>query len=156
MGLPPSVKRLRRCFAIIKHYYLLYKNAYPKVNYFKLKVYYFDSFGVETPPLFLEEYVDLGSNERIQEYNKSYCGAYCLYKIQLIERPFTIEGALDILVNQVKCPDGYKKCQCLGCKVGVEGNQGTCRARSQMVMTMTIRETALQMTKKNPPYQKMT
>ena len=24
--------------------------------------YYFDSFGVETPPLFLEEYVDLGSN----------------------------------------------------------------------------------------------
>ena len=28
-------------------------------------VYYFDSFGVETPPLFSEEYVDLGSNERI-------------------------------------------------------------------------------------------
>ena len=27
-------------------------------------VYYFDSFGVETPPLFLEEYVDLGSNEK--------------------------------------------------------------------------------------------
>ena len=26
--------------------------------------YYFDSFGVETPPLFLKEYVDLGSNER--------------------------------------------------------------------------------------------
>ena len=24
-------------------------------------VYYFDSFGVETPPLFLEEYVELGS-----------------------------------------------------------------------------------------------
>ena len=30
-------------------------------------VYYFDSFGVETPPLFLGEYVDLGSNERIQQ-----------------------------------------------------------------------------------------
>ena len=30
-------------------------------------VYYFDSFGVETPPLFLEECVDLGSNERIQQ-----------------------------------------------------------------------------------------
>ena len=29
-------------------------------------VYYFDSFGVEAPPLFLEEYIDLGSNERIQ------------------------------------------------------------------------------------------
>ena len=39
-------------------------------------VYYFDSFGVETPPLFLEEYVDLGSNERIQQYDESYCGAY--------------------------------------------------------------------------------
>ena len=37
--------------------------------------YYFDSFGVETPPLFLEEYVDLGSDERIQEYDESYCGA---------------------------------------------------------------------------------
>ena len=32
-------------------------------------VYYFDSFGAETPPLFLEEYVDLGSNERIQQYD---------------------------------------------------------------------------------------
>ena len=41
-------------------------------------VYYFDSFGVETLPLFLEEYVDLGSNERIQQYDESYCGAYCL------------------------------------------------------------------------------
>ena len=40
-------------------------------------VYYFDSFGVETPPLFSEEYVDLGSNERIQQYDESYCGAYC-------------------------------------------------------------------------------
>ena len=69
------------------------------------KVYYFDSFCVETPPLFVEEYVDLGSNERIQKYNESYCGAYCLYMIYLIDRRFTIEGALDILVNQVKCPD---------------------------------------------------
>ena len=30
-------------------------------------VCYFDSFGVETPPLFLEEYVNLDSNERIQQ-----------------------------------------------------------------------------------------
>ena len=70
------------------------------------KVYYFDSFGVETPPLFSEKYVDLGSNQRIQEYDESYCGAYCLYMIHLIDRRFIIEGALDILVNQVKCPDG--------------------------------------------------
>ena len=41
-------------------------------------VYYVDIFVVETPPLLLE-YVDLGSNERIQQYDESYCGAYCLY-----------------------------------------------------------------------------
>ena len=35
-------------------------------------VYFFDSFGVETPPFFLEEYVDLGSNERIQQFDDSY------------------------------------------------------------------------------------
>ena len=80
------------------------------------KVYYFDSFGVETPPLFLKEYVDLGSNGRIQVYDESYCGAYFLYMIYLIDRRFTIEGVLDILVNQFKCSDGYIKCQCLGCK----------------------------------------
>ena len=39
--------------------------------------YYFDSFGVKTPPLFLEEYIDLGSNERMQQYDESYCWAYC-------------------------------------------------------------------------------
>ena len=47
--------------------------------------YYFDSFGVETPPLFLEEYVDLGSNERIQQDDESYCGAYCLCMIYFID-----------------------------------------------------------------------
>ena len=31
------------------------------------KVYYFDSFVVETAPLFIEEDVDLGSNGRIEE-----------------------------------------------------------------------------------------
>ena len=33
------------------------------------EAYYFDSFGVETPPSFLEKYIDLGSVERIQEYD---------------------------------------------------------------------------------------
>ena len=70
-------------------------------------VYYFDSFGVETPPLFLEEYVDLGSNERIQQYDESYCGAYCLYMIYLIDRGFKINNALNILVNQCKYPGIY-------------------------------------------------
>ena len=65
-------------------------------------VYYFDSFGVETPPLFLEEYSDIGSNERIQKNDESYCGAYCLYMIYLIDRGFRINSALNILVNQVK------------------------------------------------------
>ena len=37
--------------------------------------YYFVSFGVETPPLFLE-YVDPGANEKIQQYGEAYCGAY--------------------------------------------------------------------------------
>ena len=87
-------------------------------------VYYFDNFGVETPPLFLEEYVDLGSNERIQQYDESYCGAYCLYLIYLIDRGFTFKSALIVLVNQVKCPEIYNECFCLGCNV----NQGTCFA----------------------------
>ena len=49
------------------------------------KFCYFDSFVVETPALFLKDYVDLGSNEKIQEYNESYCGAYCLNMIYLID-----------------------------------------------------------------------
>ena len=80
--------------------------------------YYFDSFGVETPPLFLEEYVDLGSNERIQQYDESYCGAYCLYMIYLIDRGFRIESALNILVNQFKYPGIHNECFCLNCSRG--------------------------------------
>ena len=83
-------------------------------------VYYFDSFGVETPPLFLEEYVHLGSNERIQQYDESYCGAYCLYMIYLIDRGIRIKSALNILVNQCKYPGIYNECFCLGCNF----NQG--------------------------------
>ena len=81
-------------------------------------VYYFDSFGVETPPLFLEEYVDLGSNERIQQYDESYCGAYCLYMIYLIDRGFRIKSAFNILVNQCKYPGIYNECFCLNCSRG--------------------------------------
>ena len=80
--------------------------------------YYFDSFGVETPPLFLEEYVDLGSNERIQQYDESYCGAYCLYMIYLSDRGFRIKSALNILVNQCKYPGIYNQCFCLSCSRG--------------------------------------
>ena len=86
------------------------------------KVYYIDSFGVDTPPLFLEEYVDLGSNERIQAYDESYCGAYCVYIIHLIDIRFIIEGALDILVNQVKCTGMYDKRFCFSCKDRVNVN----------------------------------
>ena len=39
------------------------------------KVYYFDSFGLETPPFFLKKYIDQGSDERVQENNESYCVA---------------------------------------------------------------------------------
>ena len=85
-------------------------------------MYYFDRFGVETPPLFLEEYVDLGSNERIQQYDESYCGVYCLYMIYLIDRGFRIKCALNILVNQCKCPGIYNECFCLGCNVNDKHN----------------------------------
>ena len=84
-------------------------------------MYYFDSFGVETTPLFLDEYVDLGSNKRIQQSDESYCGAYCLYMIYLIDRGFRIKSALNILVNQCKYPGIYNECFCSGCNV----NQGT-------------------------------
>ena len=85
-------------------------------------VYYFDSFGVETPTLFLEEYVDLGSNERIQQYDEYYRGAYCLYMIYLIDRGFRIKSALNILVNQCKYPGIFNECFCLGCNVNDKYN----------------------------------
>ena len=69
------------------------------------------------PPLFLEEYVDLGSKERIQQYDESYCGAYCLYMIYLIDRGFRITIALNILFNQCKYPGIYNECFCLSCDV---------------------------------------
>ena len=79
--------------------------------------YYFDCFGVETPPLFTGEYVDLGSDERIQEYDESYCGAYCLYMIYLFDRGFRMKKAPDILINQVKYPKVCDECFCLDCNV---------------------------------------
>ena len=60
-----------------------------------------------------------------------------------IDRRFIIEGALNILVNQVKCPKMYDNCFCYSCKVKVkvevnvngfhpqataDDNQGTCFA----------------------------
>ena len=84
--------------------------------------YYFDSFGVETPPLFLEEYVDLGSNERTQHYDEPYCGSDCLYVIYLIDRGFRIKRALNFVVNQVKCPEICNECFCLGCNVNANDN----------------------------------
>ena len=79
-------------------------------------VYYFDSFGVETPPLFFEEYVDIESDERIQEYDESYCGPHCLYMIYFIDRGFRIESALKILINEVKYPRMCNECLCFNCK----------------------------------------
>ena len=37
----------------------------------------------------------------MQEYDESYCGAYCLYVICLIANGYRIKGALNTLVNQV-------------------------------------------------------
>ena len=72
-------------------------------------VYYFDSFAVEIPPFFLEEYVDLGFNERIEQYDEFCCGAYSFYMIYLIDRGFRINNALNILVNQFKYPGIYNE-----------------------------------------------
>ena len=47
-------------------------------------IYCFDSSGVETQLLFLERYVDLESDGKIQESDESYCGACCLYMIYYI------------------------------------------------------------------------
>ena len=78
-------------------------------------MYYFDSFGVENPSLFLEEYVDPGSNERKQQYDESYRGDYCLYMIYVFDGGFRNNNALNILVNQCKYPGIYNECFCLGC-----------------------------------------
>ena len=74
------------------------------------KTHYFDSFGAESPPFSLEQYVDLYSDERIQEYNDTYCGAYCLCMIYLIHRGFRIKSATIILNNQVKNLRMYNEC----------------------------------------------
>ena len=95
-------------------------------------VYYFYSFGVVTPPLFLEEKIDLGSNERIQQYYESYCGAYCLYMTYLFNKGFRIKSASNILVNQCKRPGMYIKCLCLGCKGKGKVYQGTCFADDEV------------------------
>ena len=73
-----------------------------------IEAFYFDNFGVNTPPIFLEEYIDLGSDERIQEYDESeqydFCGENRLYMIYLIDRGFRIKSALNIVINQCKYP----------------------------------------------------
>ena len=42
--------------------------------------------------------------------------------IYLIDRGFRLKSALNILVNQVKCPEIYNECFCLGCHVNVNDN----------------------------------
>ena len=61
-----------------------------------------------------------------KQYDESYCGAYCLYMIYLIDRGFRIKRALNILVNQCKYSGIYNECFCLGCNVNDNDNQGTC------------------------------
>ena len=106
------------------------------------KIYYFDSFGVETPPLFLKQYTDLGSNERLQKFDESFCGANCLFLIYLIDIGFRIKNALNILVNQCEYQGMSDGRLCLRCKGrfkvevndkdevngNVNDNQGTCIA----------------------------
>ena len=78
-------------------------------------VYYFDGFVVETPPIIIKEYIDLGSDERKHEYDESYCGAYCLYIIYLIDKGFGIKNALNFLIIQVKYPKINDRCFSVSC-----------------------------------------
>ena len=55
--------------------------------------------------------------------NQSYCVAYCLYMIYLIDRGLRTNSALNILVNQCKYPGIYNECFCLGCNVNDNHNQ---------------------------------
>ena len=85
------------------------------------QIYHFDSFAVETPPLFFKEYVDLGSDERLKENDEFYCRAYCLYMIYIIDRAVRIKSALNnISVNQVKYQGMYNEFLCLNCKGKVD------------------------------------
>ena len=48
-------------------------------------VYYINSYSVETQPKFLDNCVDLGSDQRIQQDGESFCGAYVYVLLTLIE-----------------------------------------------------------------------
>ena len=56
------------------------------------EIYYFDNLDFETPPLFLEKHIDLGSDEKIQEYEESCCAANCLYMIYVIDRGYRVKS----------------------------------------------------------------
>ena len=83
------------------------------------EAFYLDNFGVKTPPIFLEEYIDLRSDERIQEYDESeqydFCGEYRLYMIYLIDRGFRIKSALNIIIIQCKYTKIYNSSFSLSC-----------------------------------------
>ena len=63
-----------------------------------------------TPPLFLEEYIDLESDEKIHEFEESFFPANCQYMIYLIDRGYRVKSALNFLINQCKDPKIYNEC----------------------------------------------
>ena len=65
---------------------------------------------VETPPTFLQKYFNLGSNERLQEFDESHCGAYCLLMTYLNDNGYKITSAL--LIDQSKNPETYDEYLC--------------------------------------------
>ena len=90
------------------------------------RTYYFDSLGVEAPPLIVQQYINLGSDARNQEYDESFYGASCLNMIYLIDQGIGITSALNVLIKQFWNPGLYDKFLCLCCSY-----QGTA---SQMLM----------------------
>ena len=53
--------------------------------------------------------------KKYQKCDETYCGAYCLNMIYLIDNGYRIKSTLITLVNQVKTTEAYN--ECLGIKV---------------------------------------
>ena len=77
--------------------------------------FYFDIFGIETLPLFLINYFDLGSDMRTQLECESFFGACCSSMNCCIDSEVKIKSALNILVIQRKCVASFEVCYCLCC-----------------------------------------
>ena len=81
-------------------------------------VYILDNFAIETLPLSLQMYIDLGFLERLQQNSEIGCGAFCLYMIYLVGSGFKNKHTLNgLLLWRSKASKALRNCL---------GNQGCC------------------------------